>query len=423
MKVSRRDILRATAAGAVAVGTSAIPMSIFGASERIIKVGMNIPMTGDYAPWGLPGLYGCQIVADNINATGGVQIGGYKHKIEIVSYDHAYDIEKAVQGYKKMVAEDDAEMVMMLGGATVGAVMPWGERKDVFTTTLLCSDITPETEHLVATCESHPLYVVTGVEWLAKNHPDAKTAVIVTNNDVEYGLQAAATFQAAFEVAGIEVVDMNLHGFDVTDFAPIVSSVLAKNPDIFCMATSFYTTPLMEQLYHQGFKGKIISTTLDYHKEVIAKTSEDFVNGTIHQFPAFDDPKLQEDGINFPDPAGFDKEYLKRHPNDWSAVSWEYPAIMLSWLDGAQMAGSTDSNKVLKALLSNPNPEFVFGGGKWWGKELWGRDNVVIGRWPVVVIEGGKNRIQEFASVSDWLDKHSDVLIKYMKSHGLRTVS
>jgi hypothetical protein len=61
----------------------------------------------------------------------------------------------------------------------------------------------------------------------------------------------------------------------------------------------------------------------------------------------------------------------------------------------------------------------------------------------VVVIEGGKTRIKEFASVSDWLDKHSDVLtrikefasvsdwldkhsdvlIKYMKSHGLRTVS
>jgi branched-chain amino acid transport system substrate-binding protein len=423
MKVSRRDILRATAAGAVAAGTSSLPMSIFAASNRTVKVGMNIPMTGDYAPWGLPGLYGCQIVADDINAAGGVDIGGYKHKIEIVSYDHAYDIEKAVQGYKKMVSEDDVKMVMMLGGATVGAVMPWGERKKVFTTTLLSSDVTPDTEHLVATCESHPLYVVTGVEWLAKNHPDAKTAVIVTNNDVEYGLQAAATFQAAFEVAGIDVVDMNLHGFDVTDFAPIVSSVLAKKPDIFCMATSFYTTPLMEQLYHQGFKGKVISTTLDYHEEIIAKTSEEFVNGTIHQFPSFDDPKLTEKGINFPNPGGFDAEFRKRHPNDWSAVSWEYPAIMLNWLDGAQIAGSTDPSKVLKALTSNPNPKFVFGGGKWWGKELWGRDNIVIGRWPVVVIEGGKTRIKEFASVSDWLDKHSDVLIKYMKSHGLRTVS
>jgi branched-chain amino acid transport system substrate-binding protein len=422
MGVTRRKFIQATAAGTILAGAG-LPSRVFGAGQRTVKVGMNIPMTGDYAPWGLPGLYGCQIVADKINARGGVDIGGYKHAIEIVSYDHGYDIEKAVQGYKKMVSEDEVQMVMMLGGATVGAVMPWGERKKVFTTTLLSSDITPDTEYLVATCESHPLYVVTGVEWLARNFPDAKTAVIVTNNDVEYGLQAAATYQAGFEVAGIEVVDMNLHGFDVTDFAPIVSSVLASKPDIFCMATSFYTTPLMEQLYHQGFKGKIISTTLDYHEEVIAKTSQEFVDGTIHQFPSFDDPKLAEKGINFPDPAGFDAEFRKRHPNDWSAVSWEYPAIMLNWLEGAKAAGSTDPTKVLNSLTSNPNPEFVFGEGKWWGKELWGRDNIVVGRWPVVVIEGGKTRIKEFASVTDWLDKHSDVLIKYMKSHGLRTVA
>lgn len=421
--VARRRFLGWTGA---AVGSAVLPAGFSAqanAADGVIKIGMNIPMTGDYAPWGLPGLYGCQIVADDINAAGGYEIGGKKHKLEVVSYDHGYDIEKAVQGYKKMVSEDEVGMVSMLGGATVGAVMPWGERKNVYTTTLLSSDVTPDTEHLFAPVESHPLYVVTGVEYLARNYPDAKKAVIVTNNDVEYGLQAVATFQAAFEVAGIEVVDMNLHGFDVTDFAPIVSSVLAKNPDIFCMATSFYTTALMEQLYHQGFKGQVITTTLDYHEEVIAKTSQEFVDGTIHQFPTFDDKMLNGPDINFPNPNGFDAEYRKRHPNDWSAVSWEYPAIMLHWLEGAKMAGTTDSGPVIEALTSNPNPAFVFGGGRWWGKELWGRDNVVVGNWPVVQIEGGKVHIKEFGSVANWVDKHSAVLVKYMKEHGLRTVT
>ena len=423
MSITRRDLLKTSAAaGALAMG-GGLPFSIARASSDTIKVGMNIPMTGDYAPWGLPGLYGCQIVADNINAAGGFEVGGKKYQIEMVSYDHGYDIEKAVQGYKKMVSEDEVGMVSMLGGATVGAVMPWGERKKVYTSTLLSSDITPDTGHLFAPVESHPLYVVTGVEYLAKTHPNAKRAVIVTNNDVEYGLQAVATFQAAFEVAGIEVVDMNLHGFDVTDFAPIVSSVLAKNPDIFCMATSFYTTALMEQLYHQGFKGQVISTTLDYHEEVIAKTSQEFVDGTIHQFPTFDDEMLNGGDINFPDPNGFDAEYRKRHPNDWSAVSWEYPAIMLHWLSGCQEAGSFDSAEVIAKLAGNPNPQFVFGGGRWWGKDLWGRDHVIVGKWPVVRIEGGLVKIKEFGDVAGWLDKHSDVLIKYMKENGLRTVS
>ncbi len=422
MGITRRDILRATTAGAVIAGTSSFPTSLFAASQKTVKIGMNIPMTGDYAPWGLPGLYGCEIIANDINAAGGVKIGGDKYNIEMVAYDHAYDTEKAVQGYKKLVLEDEVKMVMMLGGSTVASVLPWAQRKKMLTTTLLPSDITPKSDYLIATCESHPLYNVTGVEWLAKHFPNAKTAAIVTNNDAEYGLQSTATYKAAFEVEGIDVIDVNLHGFDITDFAPIVSSVLAKKPDIFCMATSFYVTPLMEQLYHQGFKGKIISCTLDYYDEIIAKTSKEFVIGTIFQFPDFDDPALNDSGVNFPDPGGLDAKFRKDHPNDWSAVSWEYPAILLNWIEGAKAAGSVEPTKVLKALKSNKNPEFVFGGGQWWGSQLWGQDNSVVGRWPVVVVENGKARIQEFRSVSGWLAKNKDVLIKHMKEMGLRTV-
>ena len=266
-RFERRKFLKQAATGAATLTTASVFPNLAFSANKTLVVGMNIPMTGDYAPWGLPGLYGCEIIANNINAAGGASIGGETYNIEVASYDHAYDTEKALQGFKKLVLEDEAKMVMMLGGSTVAAVLPWATRKKVLTTTLLPSDITPDSTHLVATCESHPLYNVTGVQWLAKNFPEVKTAAIVTNNDVEYGLQSAATYKAAFEVEGIEVIDTNLHGFDVTDFAPIVSSVLAKNPDVFCMATSFYVTPIMEQLFHQGYKGKIISCTLDYYEE------------------------------------------------------------------------------------------------------------------------------------------------------------
>jgi len=422
MSFTRRDALKASIAGVVAAGTSSIPAGLMAASNKTVKIGMNIPMTGDYAPWGLPGLYGCQIVADDINAAGGVKIGSDTYNIEMVAYDHGYDTEKAVQGYKKLVLEDEVKMVMMLGGSTVASVLPWAQRKKMLTTTLLPSDITPKSDYLIATCESHPLYNVTGVEWLAKNFPGVKTAAIVTNNDAEYGLQSAATYKAAFEVEDIDVVDVNLHGFDITDFAPIVSSILAKKPDVVCMATSFYVTPIMEQLYHQGYKGKIISCTLDYYDEIIAKTSKEFVDGTIFQFPDFDDPMLNDAGVNFPNPGDFDAKFRKSHPNDWSAVSWEYPAILLNWIEGAKQAGSVEPTKVTQALKSNNSPEFVFGGGKWWGSQLWGQDNAVVGRWPVVVVENGKARIQEFRSVSGWLEKNKAVLIKHMKELGLRTV-
>jgi branched-chain amino acid transport system substrate-binding protein len=192
--MKRRDFLKMSVTGAVVAGTSTLPTNVF-AANKTVKIGMNIPMTGDYAPWGLPGLYGCQIVANDINKAGGIKIDSKKYNIEIVAYDHGYDTEKAVQGYKKLVLQDHVKMVMMLGGSTVASVLPWAQRKKMLTTTLLPSDITPKSDYLIATCETHPVYNVTGVEWLAENHPDAKTAVIVTNNDAEYGLQSAATYK------------------------------------------------------------------------------------------------------------------------------------------------------------------------------------------------------------------------------------
>jgi len=418
-KFGRRQFLGTTLAGMGAALTAGMPrISIAGA--KTVKLGMNIPMTGDYAPWGLPGLYGCEIVANNLNAAGGVKIGGDTYQIEMAAYDHGYDTEKSVQGFKKLALEDDVKIVMMLGGSTVASIIPWAMRKKMLTTTLLPSDITPDTPYLVATCESHPLYNVTGVEWLAEKNPDLKTAVIITTNDIEYGKQSAATYKAAFEVSGIKVLDTNFHGFDVVDFAPIVSSLLSHKPDIFCMATDVYTTPIIEQLFHQGFKGKIVSCTCDGYQDVIAKTSKEFVEGLVFQFPDFDDPKLIGGNVNFPDPGGFDAAFNKDHAGEWSAVAWEYPSILLNWVEAAQAAGSIEPTAVLEAMKADDSPAHTFGPGKWWGKELWGLDNAIVGDWPVVAINDGRARIQEYRSVYHWCQNNVAELSKQMKDLDLR---
>ncbi len=424
MSITRRKIVKTGAAG-VALGALGLPALSLGADSKVVKIGMNIPMTGDYAAWGLPGLYGSKIVAASINAKGGIKVGGDNYKIEIASFDHAYETGKAIQGYKKLVLDDEVKMVMMLGGPTVASVMPWAQRRKMLTTTLLPSDITPKTQQLLAVCESHPLYNVTGVEWLAENFPKAQSAVICTTNDIEYGKQSAATYAAAFEVAGIDVLATKFHGFDVTDFAPLVSSLLAKKPDVFCIATDVFTTPLIEQLYQQGFKGKIISCTLDLYEETIAKTSKEYLEGLIFQFPDFDDPALQSNKqVYFPNPPAneFAAAFNKDHSGEWSAVAWEYPSILQVWADTAVAAGSIEPMDVLETLKGNPKPPHTFGDAHWWGKELWGLDNAIVGNWPVVVMKGGKARVVEFKSLYDWLEKHGDVLKKHMQKLDLRTV-
>ncbi len=329
-----------------------MPKIAFGA-DKVVKIGFLAPLTGAVAAWGKPGLDGLHIWGDRVNAAGGIPIGGDNYKVEFVAYDDEYDPGKARTGAVKLIKEDGVKFIMMLGGDPWPGASPVAEKEKMLVSTLLPSDLTPETKMLVAPCEVHPIYNVTGVEWLAENKPDLKTAVICAQDD-SLGKPSVATYLAAFEAAGIKVLGDPIF-FDpaTTDFAPIMSKMLAGKPDILCLDTCYadYVHPLTEQAFQQGFKGQIISCTADFYKKMIDKTSKEFMEGFIFQFPDFDDPALNEPQINFKDPNGFYEAYKKRFgEGEWSAVSWEYASIMDLWSDAATKAGKTDPEAVLAAM-------------------------------------------------------------------------
>lgn len=420
--ISRRALLRGSAVGAgVVLASSLAPRISLAAADKTVKIGFLAPLTGDVAAWGKPGLDGCKIWADWTNNAGGIKIGGDSYKVEFISYDNEYDPGKARTGATKLIKEDGVKFIMMLGGDTWPGVQKIAEREGMLFSTLLPSDLTPDTKTLIAPTEVHPIYNVTGVQWLAENKPDLKTAVICAQDDA-LGLPSVATYLAAFEAAGIEMLDDPLF-FDpaTTDFAPVVTKMLSKKPDIVSLDTAYadYVHPICEQLFQQGFKGQIISCTADFYQKIIEKTSKEFMEGFIFQFPDFDDPALNDSRVNFPRPNEFYAEYAKRYGADeWGAVSWEYASIMDLWKQAAEKAGSVEPGDVLTAMKAGGTGEHAFGTAKWWGKELFGIDNALVGNWPVVAIENGKATIKEFKSIPEWWEKNSKLLIKHMDALG-----
>ncbi len=418
--VTRRRLLGATA---VAVGSAAtaslLPKAAFGGGN-VIKIGFLAPLTGPVSAWGKPGLDGCQIWAEWINAAGGIKLADGNHMVEFVGYDNEYDPAKARTGATKLIREDGVKFVMMLGGDTWPGAQPVADKTGMLFSTLLPSDLGPDTTTLIAPTEVHPIYNVTGVQWLAENKPNLKTAVMCAQDDA-LGLPSVATYLAAFEAAGIEMHDKPLL-FDpaTTDFAPVVTKLMSTNPQIISLDTAYadYVHPICEQLFQQGYKGQIISCTADFYEQIIEKTSVEFMEGFIFQFPDFDDPALNADFINFNDPNKFYEEYSKRHPGEWGAVSWEYASIMDLWKAAAEKAGSAEPADVLAAMKEGGKGMHAFGEASWWGKDLFGIDNALVGNWPVVVIEGGKARIKGFKSIPDWYAKHGDLLKKHMAAYG-----
>ncbi len=412
--LTRRTFLQSTAAAAA---TSSMARMAH-AADKVIKIGFLAPLTGPVAAWGKPGLDGCEIWAERVNAAGGIKLSDGDYMVEFVGYDNEYDPAKARTGATKLIREDGVSFIMMLGGDTWPGVQPVADKTGMLFSTLLPSDLSPDTTTLIAPAEVHPIYNVTGVEWLAENKPDLKTAVMCAQDDA-LGLPSVATYLAAFEAAGIEMLDDPLL-FDpaTTDFAPVVTKLISGNPDIVCLDTCYsdYVHPIAEQLFQQGYKGQIISCTADFYDQMIEKTSEEFMEGFVFQFPDFDDMALNADNINFDDPNGFYFEFNKRFPGQWGAVSWEYASIMDLWKAAAEKAGSAEPDAVIAAMKDGKG-KHAFGDADWWGTELFGIDNALVGDWPVVAIENGKATIKEFRNIPAWYDKHGDLLVKHMKAY------
>ncbi|WP_424987214.1 ABC transporter substrate-binding protein [Microbulbifer sp. S227A] len=398
--------------------SSLFPNTRVGMNEPV-SIGFLAPLTGPVSSWGLPGLNGCQLWAEWLNRAGGILIGGRRYPLRIVSYDCGYDPERALEGARHLVLTEQVRFLMMLGGDTFTPLRSFLTQNRVLTSTLLPSDLSPDTRYLIAPSEVHPVFNVTGVEWMAEHEPQRRRIAMCSQKDA-LGLPSAATYRAAFEAADLPVVKGILYDPHQTDVAAIVDPMLAERPDVLCWCTSY--TPMVhamtEYAHAAGFTGRILSCTMDHYQRVVARTSPGFMEGTLFQFPDFDDPKLARKAFFFNRPSEFFKEYNARYPGSWSAVSWEFVAILEIWHAAVEQVASVSPVSVLTTMKQMEPVTHAFGPARWWGEQMFGINNALIGDWPVVRIEEGRARIAEFRSIPDWLDRHEARLHDHMRRLG-----
>jgi branched-chain amino acid transport system substrate-binding protein len=396
----------------------ALPRFTVAATEAI-NVGFLAPLSGPVQSWGLPGLNGCQIWADGINSAGGMQLGDRRFRVNLIAFDCRYDPARARAGVARLVQDHEVRLLMTLGGDTLDPVKDYLTDRKVLTSTLLTSDLTPDAPYLIAPSELHPIINVTAVDWLARNRPSLRRVALCSQSDA-LGLPSLATYRAAFEAAGHELVKEIRYAPGPVDARAMVAAMLEDAPDILCWCTSY--TPMVHALteaaHAAGFQGQILSCTLDSYDRLIARTSPAFMEGTLFQFPDFDDPALAEKAFFFNQPKAFYDEYNRRFPDSWSAVSWEYAAILDIWHSAVRRAGSVTPISVLAAMKQSGEVMHAFGKAKWWGEDFFGINNALVGDWPVVALQDGKARIVEFVSIPAWLDCNAALLRQKMTELG-----
>src|SRR2546430_15315697 len=87
----------------------------------VMKSGISTPLSGPAAPWGIPHKQATELVFDEINSQGGLEVGGKKYRLEVVTYDHKYVIAEGVATVNRLIVKDGVKYISILGGAVAKA--------------------------------------------------------------------------------------------------------------------------------------------------------------------------------------------------------------------------------------------------------------------------------------------------------------
>lgn len=408
---------QAIVAGAAATAAVAVP-GISRAANKTVRVGALVPMTGDLALWGIPAKNGAEVWAARVNAAGGISVSGEAYDVEVVSFDGAYIAEKTLQGARAFL-DQDVKFTLVIGGDDWAAMQDFSNRNKMLTSTLYVSDLNPDSEYLIAPVEVHPVYFGLGAEYLRKVEPEMKKVAMCAQDDVT-GRSSLAFWRAGFDAHGFEIVSDEYFDNATTDFAPIVSAMLASEPDAVCIDTTYPSVALLlvEQLYIRNFKGRILHAGLELLPDMVARTSKKFMEGAIAFFPRFDDANIASAAPGMTDPAGFYADFEKMYPNQWNNTSWEFPAALEVWKQGVETAGTFEAADLLTSMKANP-PSHIFGPAVWWGGELFGIDNALVGNWPIVEVRDGQATIAEVGNQAAWYEAHKAEVEKRFREEDL----
>ena len=320
-----------------------------------IKIGFPMPLSGPAAVYGVPVTKGAELAVADINAKGGV-LG---RKLELLPRDSKANADEAVRLARELIIKNNVDF---LSGTLTSAEAPAvstiaKENKVVFVapvakTTRLTA---PENLHPYifrlasnTTIEGH-----TAASLMAKWGEVKRVATIAP--DYAYGRDAVAAFVDHLKKLrpDIEIVDQQWPKLGEADFTAFITAQMGKKPDaVECNVFGGDFVTLAKEAGPLGYFKAINNRMVDGAE--VGTVDEAEALGADYPFGIVSDaydPVIWGEG----EPAEHKVfiEDLKKAMNNQYGSGWAVMGYMgvVAISEGVKKAGSTESDKVSKALL------------------------------------------------------------------------
>lgn len=356
-------------------------------AQDTVRIGYAVSKTGPFAGGAsITTLPNYQLWVKEVNAAGGLMMGGKRVPIEVVEYDDRSNSEEAVKAVERLATQDKVDFILS----------PWGTGLNLAVAPIMNRLGYP---HLAATTNTNrapelakrwanatfwlglPSDIsVSLVDTLGKLRTEGKIGAKVAMVSVsdQFGIELSGAARDAFKKAGFELVYDKSYPAGTQDVQPLIKDAMAAAPDVFA-AFSYPpdTLGLTDTAKVLGFNPKVffvgVGTAFPVFKQRFGPNAEGV---------------LGIGGWNADSPAL--KDYFRRHvealgrePDRWaSPITYASLQVLqqaierVGKVDRAAVikeiqAGSFDTI-VGKVKLEGGLLKEVWGVGQWQGGEFYG---------------------------------------------------
>ncbi|WP_313697904.1 ABC transporter substrate-binding protein [Achromobacter sp.] len=362
-------------------------LSLSANAQETLKIGGIGPLSGGGTAWGLAVQRGVQMAIDEVNAQGGLKVGGKTYKPELLMYDDKYSATGGRTAAERLVNYDKVKFIVgPIGTPSVMAAVPIVNQGHVI---MLSNGYAPDIlkqngkdGYNFRTMNSNVEFGPAMVKWLKENRPEAKKVALIVPNDAT-GQVVMPTLGQAYKDAGYSVWS---EGYErgSKEFTPLLMRMMAQDTDVLDLNLNAPGEAglLVKQARQIGYKGiiwQVGGPGIDEVADIAGPLAEGFMSYDVFDF-------------NEPAAMKFVENYKKR----WSGVinaqtpGWYNSARIL--FKAIEEAGTvSDTDKVRKAMESISGFDAgIYGPVVWGGERAYGVNHQLLNKFWITEIKNGK---------------------------------
>lgn len=257
-------------------------------SPKILKIGNTVPMKSTA---GIQIKKWLDLLAERLNASGGLTVKGERYDVQIISYDDEYSADAGRACAERLIYQDGVKhIVCQWGSAPILATLNVAEPNKVL---MVCDGATEETMdpkwHYVY--RSPSLFWINGafLEYLEEfKRRGFPMTVVQINPDDTTGRAAAKRRAMLYENVGVRIIEDLFYKRGTTDYTPFATKIKSLNPGFVDTGTTPGGPPtllLAKALFEVGYKGgKIFNNMATTWSEIADKVDPSAVEGAVGLF-------------------------------------------------------------------------------------------------------------------------------------------